>query len=124
MSNHALALPSTNDSSTVLFINLSQFKPLTTTNYTQWAFKIQSFLEGRQLFHFFDGSHKCPEQTILEDGKQVPNPTFTTWSRQDCLLLASLVGTLDSSIAPLVTQSKSSHEAWTTLSSIFANPSR
>ncbi|KAL9237389.1 hypothetical protein vseg_011943 [Gypsophila vaccaria] len=62
MANHALALPSTTDASTVMFINLSQCKTLTTTNYTQWAFQIQSFLEGLELFNYLDGSYKCPDK--------------------------------------------------------------
>ncbi|KAL9237537.1 hypothetical protein vseg_012072 [Gypsophila vaccaria] len=124
MTSHALVLPATNDTSAVMFVNLSQCTKLTTTNYSQWAFQIQFFLEGLELFQFLDGSHDCPEKTITVDDKPTPNPAYTVWSRQDRLLLAAVVGTLDGSIAPLVTQSKSAREAWATLSSTFANPSR
>ena len=44
--------------------------------------------------------------------------------RQDNLIFSALVGSLTPSIIPLIQQTNSSREAWTTLANIYARPSR
>ncbi|KAL9230659.1 hypothetical protein vseg_005982 [Gypsophila vaccaria] len=115
--------------SLVHFNNCTQLKD--TNTYRQWRFQIQSMLNGFGLFDFLDGTNMPPPKEIVStptppDTKSVttPNPAYTTWYRQDQLILGALAGTLSPSVASLIVHVQTSHEAWTTLLRTYANPSR
>ncbi|KAJ8623947.1 hypothetical protein MRB53_032477 [Persea americana] len=105
----------------VQFTNAIKLIP---TNYITWKAQIKSILVGYGLFKFFDGTHLAPAQMITTNNVATPNPAYATWMRQDQLLYGALVGTLASTVAPLITQVDTSHEAWKILEDTYANPSR
>nr|DAD45035.1 TPA_asm: hypothetical protein HUJ06_003265 [Nelumbo nucifera] len=69
------------------------------------ALQIQSLLQGYDLHHFINGSQPTPPPTITVNDVSTPNPTHTTWKRQDRLIFSALL-------------------AWTTLATTYATPSR
>ncbi|KAJ8637449.1 hypothetical protein MRB53_011716 [Persea americana] len=105
----------------VQFTNAIKLIP---TNYITWKAQIKSILVGYGLFNFFNGTHLALAQMITTNNVATPNPAYATWMRQDQLLYGALVGTLASTVAPLITQADTSHEAWKILEDTYANPSR
>lgn len=105
----------------VQFTNAIKLIP---TNYITWKAQIKSTLVGYGLFKFLDGTHLAPAKTITTNNVAAPNQAYATWMRQDQLLYGALVGTLASTVAPLITQAETSHEAWKILEDTYANPSR
>ncbi|RVX23186.1 Retrovirus-related Pol polyprotein from transposon RE1 [Vitis vinifera] len=85
---------------------------------------MEAILIGYDLQKFIDGSHPAPPTTITTNNVVSTNPTYQTWLRQDKLLFGALVGTLSSTLVPLITQSKTSYEAWQILANTYARPSR
>ncbi|RVW13786.1 Retrovirus-related Pol polyprotein from transposon RE1 [Vitis vinifera] len=97
---------------------------LTPTNYLSWKTQMEAILIGYDLQKFIDGSHHVPPTTITTNNVVPTNPAYQTWLRQDKLLFGALVGTLSPTLVPLITQSKTSYEAWQILANTYARPSR
>ncbi|RVW40422.1 Retrovirus-related Pol polyprotein from transposon RE1 [Vitis vinifera] len=97
---------------------------LTPTNYLSWKTQMEAILIGYDLQKFIDGSHPAPPTTITTNNVVSTNPAYQTWLRQDKLLFGALVGTLSPTLVPLITQSKTSYEAWKILANTYARPSR
>ncbi|CAH9083683.1 unnamed protein product [Cuscuta epithymum] len=108
----------------LLSINLGNVIKLSPTNYISWKLQIQSILTGYGLEGFLDGSHPCPPATITSNGVINPNPAHVSWIRQDKLLFGALIGTLTPSVVSLITRANTTKDAWDTLSSVYAQPSR
>ncbi|RVW91741.1 Retrovirus-related Pol polyprotein from transposon RE1 [Vitis vinifera] len=85
---------------------------------------MEAILIGYDLQKFIDGSHPAPPTTITTNNVVSTNLAYQTWLRQDKLLFGALVGTLSSTLVPLITQSKTSYEAWQILANTYARPSR
>ena len=66
---------------------------------------MKAILIGYDLKKFVDGFYLAPMATITTNNKIKPNPEYQTWLREDKLLFGALVGTLSSSLIPLITQS-------------------
>ncbi|KAL4578315.1 hypothetical protein LXL04_014436 [Taraxacum kok-saghyz] len=105
-------------------VNFPSSLKLSSTNYLSWKTQIEALLYGLDLFKFIDGSNPSPAPTVAADGTSKPHKDFDAWFRQDRLLFGAIVGTLSSSIVPLITNAKSSLDAWSILSKTYANPSR
>ncbi|RVX13060.1 Retrovirus-related Pol polyprotein from transposon RE2 [Vitis vinifera] len=86
----------------LLTINLSNITKLSSTNYLTWSLQIQSLLEGYDLHHFIDDAHTPPPPTIIVTGVASPNPAYTTWKRQDCLIFNALLGAISVSLQSLI----------------------
>ena len=97
---------------------------LTSTNYLGWKTQVEALLQGLDLYRFIDGTHLAPEPTTAPDGSKVPHTDYNNWFRQDRLLFGALVGSLSPPIIPLITNAASSLDAWKTLASTYASPSR
>ncbi|RVW26307.1 Retrovirus-related Pol polyprotein from transposon RE1 [Vitis vinifera] len=97
---------------------------LTPTNYLSWKTQMEAIFIGYDLQKFIDGSHPAPPTTISTNNVISTNPAYQTWLRQDKLLFGALVGTLSPTLVPLITQSKTSYEAWQILANTYARPSR
>ncbi|CAH9148740.1 unnamed protein product [Cuscuta epithymum] len=108
----------------LISVNLGNVIKLSPTNYISWKLQIQSILTGYGLDGFLDGSHPCPPATINTNGVIHPNPAHVSWIRQDKLLFGALIGTLTSSVVSLITRANTTKDAWNTLSSVYAQPSR
>ena len=108
----------------LLIINLSNITKLSSTNYLIWSLQILSLLEGYDLRHFIDGADTPPPPTITVTGVASPNPTYTTWKRQDRLIFSALLGAISVSLQPLIARTTTSLDAWQTLViiQIFGHP--
>ncbi|KAL8120670.1 hypothetical protein AgCh_017739 [Apium graveolens] len=107
-----------------ILISLHQIIKLTSTNYISWKTQLEAKLLGYDLYKFIDGSFPAPPKTVTSDQTSSPNPTYTTWFRQDKLIIGALVRTLSPSLVPLISQCHTTHEAWQTLTKTYANPSK
>ncbi|KAL4563994.1 hypothetical protein LXL04_028043 [Taraxacum kok-saghyz] len=74
---------------------------LTSTNYLGWKTQVEALLQGLDLYRFIDGTHLAPEPTTAPDGSK---PL--------------------SSYHPSNHKAASSLDAWKTLASTYASPSR
>lgn len=110
--------------SPLVIISLPNIIKLTSTNYLSWKLQIEATLIGYNLFKFLDGSFPSPPPTIVTEKSTESNPAYLTWMRQDRLLYGTLIGTLESTIVPLVSLTKTSKELWDTLARTFASASR
>ena len=72
-----------------------------------------------------DGSNPCPSQLITnEQGKNVPNPDYSLWVRNDQFLLDWLNLTLSESVLTTMFGLNSSNQVWSALKTRFASESR
>ncbi|RVW17904.1 Retrovirus-related Pol polyprotein from transposon RE1 [Vitis vinifera] len=123
--NSQLIIPNAQEPTKPLtMITIHNSIKLTPTNYLSWKTQMEAILIGYDLQKFIDGSHPAPPTTITTNNVVSTNPTYQTWLRQDKLLFGALVGTLSSTLVPLITQSKTSYEAWQILANTYARPSR
>ena len=108
----------------LLNVNMVNVNKLTSTNYMTWRPQLHALLDGYDLAGYVDGSTPAPPQTTTVDDHPADNPEYTKWRRQDRLIYSSLIGTLSPPIQSLVTNTKTSHELWKSLSATYATPSR
>ncbi|XP_010415675.1 PREDICTED: uncharacterized protein LOC104701649 [Camelina sativa] len=118
-----MAAETVNVSQSVLHVNMSNITKLTSTNYLTWKVQVHSLLDGYDLAGFLDGSTPAPPQTTTTANQVTPNPSYATWRRQDKLIYSGLLGTLCSSIQPLVSSATSSNAMWKTIAATYASPS-
>ncbi|XP_010446055.1 PREDICTED: uncharacterized protein LOC104728824 [Camelina sativa] len=110
-------------SQSVIHVNMSNITKLISTNYLTWKVQVHSLLDGYDLAGFLDGSTSAPSQTTTTADQVTPNPSYATWRHQDKLIYSGLLGTLCSSIQPLVSSATSSHAMWKTIAATYASPS-
>ncbi|XP_010443976.1 PREDICTED: uncharacterized protein LOC104726746 [Camelina sativa] len=118
------AVTTGSSSSTLVSININNITKLSSTNYLMWNRQIHSLLRGYDLLAFIDPSHERPAETVTVDGKISPNPAYSLWLRQDNLLYSAIIGSIEVAHQPLIAAATTSLEAWTTLASTYAKPSR
>jgi hypothetical protein len=113
--------------SLVTFTNFNPTK-LTSTNYPVWLPQIVSHLKGGNIYGYVDGSTPCPSPTVTstKDGVSTtsPNPAFLHWSMQDQLLLGAINSVLSEKMLTHVTRCATSHDAWTTLETLFTSQTK
>lgn len=118
----------TNTSSTLIhrpliYMNSATQLPLrlTPSNYACWRAQCSSLFQGYNLMGYISGSFPCPQETITdENGVVVPNPDHAHWVQQDQLVYHAIL--LSMSTEPLmscIASSKTSREAWETLSELY-----
>ena len=81
-------------------------------------------LIGYGLLGFVIGNTSCPSPTIVFNGKEVENPTFTYWVHHDQLLLLGILVACDIDARTIISQAETSQQAWDQLQMAFANKSR
>lgn len=108
----------------LLNINMVNITKLTPTNFMTWNLQVHALLDGYDLTGHLDGSAPAPEQTITVADEVAVNPEFTKWRRQDHLIYSALIGTLSPSIQAMLTNTKTSHDVWKSLSTTYATPTR
>ncbi|KAH9618392.1 hypothetical protein KSS87_018143 [Heliosperma pusillum] len=104
---------------------------LTDTSYRSWRYQITRLLQGYGLFSYLDGSNPAPPETLsvtppddTTSPSLIPNPAYSTWFRQDQLIIGALAGTIHKDVSPVILDANTSHELWTTLETTYGNPSR
>ena len=73
---------------------------------------------------FIDGNRPCPPPILKVNGVDMINPEYSLWICQDQPILNVIVGSLSSRIILFITSLKTSKNAWTTLATTYAKPSR
>ncbi|KAE8671053.1 filamin A-interacting protein 1-like [Hibiscus syriacus] len=122
--NNQVIIPNAQEPTKLLtMITLHNTIKLTPTNYLSWKTQVEAILIGYDLQKFIDGSYPAPPPTTTTNNVISINPAYQTWLRQEKLLFGALVGTLSPSLVPLITQSKTSYEAWQVLANTYARPS-
>lgn len=108
----------------LLVVSLPNIIKLTPTNYLAWRLQIEATLVSYGLFKYLDGFFPAPPPTLTVESSTTSNPAHTTWRRQDRLLFGTLIGTLEQTIVPLVSLTKTSKDLWDTLATTYASASR
>jgi hypothetical protein len=92
------------------------------STFPQWRAQFEALLIGYDLIDFVTGIHKCPVIDALNfTASKAAN---SHWIRQDKLILHAILASTSTTITPLLSAYKTSHEAWTTLTRLYAGKSR
>ncbi|XP_010468510.1 PREDICTED: uncharacterized protein LOC104748593 [Camelina sativa] len=108
----------------LLSVNISNVTKLTASNFIMWSRQVHALLDGYDLAGYIDGSVIVPPPTVTTDSVTTTNPDYTLWKHQDRLLYSSLLGTIVTTVQPLLSRATTSAEIWTTLTNTYAAPSR
>ena len=110
----------------LVIINVTNHLPikLTPTNYVTWSKQMQSMLIGYGFLGYVTGSTPRPPPTIFVDGRDTENFVFAHWIHQDQLLLLAILGASDLDARTIISQAKTSCQAWDHVHTAFANRSR
>ena len=108
----------------LLTLNMTNVSKLTATNYLMWSLQIHALLDGYDLAGYVDGSITVPPAIVTIDDQVSVNPAHTLWKRQDKLIYNVLIGAISPPLQPLLSPATTALEAWTTLASTYAKPSR
>jgi len=85
-------------------------------NYIGWLSVIVSILKSHEMMGIVDGSNPCPPQFVTDaEGKNVPNPDYSLWVRQDQLFLGWLNITLSESVLSTMFGLHTSNQVWSAL---------
>ncbi|XP_010490303.1 PREDICTED: uncharacterized protein LOC104768061 [Camelina sativa] len=112
------------DSQNLLTINMTNVTKLIGTNFLMWSRQVYALLDGYDLTGYLDNTVEVPPLTRTVAGVTSDNPDYKIWKRQDRLIYSALLGAITVSVQPLPSTTTTSAEIWSTLSSIYAAPSR
>ena len=116
---------STNVSSSISTFTFTTPLKLDKSNYTIWKSQILLAIRANDLEGFLDGSHTCPNQLLTGESTSTntavisENPTYTTWKRQDQMILSWLLSSISVEILSIVVNSKTYRELWISLEEQF-----
>ncbi|XP_074362603.1 uncharacterized protein LOC141702915 [Apium graveolens] len=115
----------TNTNQFILFNPSSQLpiKLSGSSNFTTWKAQFELLLHGHDLFGYLDGSITVPANTITEEDKQIINPDYKIWFRQEKLIQNALLASVEPTLASIVATATSSKAAWDSLHMSYANKS-
>lgn len=103
---------------------MANVSKLTATNYLMWSLQIRVSLDGYSLVGHLNGSTLVPDQTLTINKEVSVNPAYTIWKHQYQLIYSALMAALSVTAQPIVSRETTTGQVWTTLSSIYAKPSR
>ncbi|KAF8397545.1 hypothetical protein HHK36_016463 [Tetracentron sinense] len=95
---------------------------LTPSTFFQWRAQFEALLVGYDLIDFVTGVKKCP--VIDATNSAASKAANSHWIRQDKLILHAVLASTSTTITPLLAAYKTSHEAWTALTRLYAGKSR
>lgn len=95
---------------------------LTPSTFPQWRAQFEALLIGYDLMDFVTGTLQCP--AIDAQQSATSKAANSRWVRQDKLILHALLASTSTTITPLLASCKTSHEAWTRLTRLYAGKSR
>ena len=93
---------------------------LTPSTFPQWCAQFEALLIGYDLLDYVNGISSCPSLV----GTSPTELNKTHWIRQNKLILRSILASTSPTITPLVATTKTSHEAWNKLKTLYVNRSR
>ncbi|KAG6756149.1 hypothetical protein POTOM_039573 [Populus tomentosa] len=92
---------------------------------TSFVLPMSSAPEGHGLLGYVTNKITCPDSTIAgADGVLQPNPAAATWLRTDQLILGWINSSLSDGLLSQVINSKSCHDAWTVLETLYGSHTR
>lgn len=92
-------------------------------NFTTWKAQFE-LLFGHDLLGHLDDTLSPPPSYITENEKNIPNPEYRLWLRQDKLIQTALLATVEPNLASMLATASSSRAAWDSLHIAFANKSQ
>lgn len=113
-----------NDKNTILNVNMSNVTKLTASNFLMWSRQIHALLDGYDLAGHIDGSQIIPSPTMTTEAGTETNPAYTIWKRQDRLIYSGLLGAMTTTLQPILSNTNTAAEIWSTLTATYAKPSR
>jgi hypothetical protein len=116
-------VPASDDKIIVLNANSQLHIKLDGDNFPAWRIQFLALLTGYNLIGYIDGTTTCPAKIIGEDPTNI-NPEFTTWTRQDQLIIHAIVSSVTATVVTHFATVKIAKQAWDTLSTMYANRSR
>ncbi|XP_041004150.1 uncharacterized protein LOC121249516 [Juglans microcarpa x Juglans regia] len=118
------AIPASNTDSPIITINAATTinEKLTPSTFPQWRAQFEAVLTGYDLIDFVTGVKQCP--AIDESNSAASKAANSHWVRQDKLILHTILASTSTTITPLLAAYKTSHEAWTALTLLYAGKSR
>ncbi|XP_019240824.1 PREDICTED: uncharacterized protein LOC109220808 [Nicotiana attenuata] len=90
-------------------------------NFATWKAQIFMIMPGHNLFGHLDGTSPTPSKTITQNDRQVENPIYNIWFRQDQLIQNAIMPSVDSTIATTVATASTAKLAWDSLHMAYAN---
>ena len=109
---------------TLLNVNMSNVKKLTSTNYLMWNRQVRSLLDGYDLAGHVDGSMAISSPTLTNDGQVTVNNEYSIWKRQDKLLYSALLGTITAPVQAILATTTTAADIWHTIGATYTKPSR
>ncbi|KAH0651911.1 hypothetical protein KY284_031823 [Solanum tuberosum] len=88
-------------------------------NYLLWEQQISLTIRSHNLHYLLNDSFIVPLTTIVENGKEFPNPEFLTYEQQDSALVSWLLTSVSPSLLPSLVGLTTSATIWKTLTQIF-----
>ncbi|KAF2286652.1 hypothetical protein GH714_023238 [Hevea brasiliensis] len=115
---------SSDTATTLITLNPTSQLPIKLTssgNFLTWQAKTTTLLLGYDLMSYVDSTFPCPSPFITDNNKQIANPSYKSWQRQDNLLRNAIMAFVDPCIASLVAFATTSKQAWQRLVTTYSN---
>ncbi|XP_019190776.1 PREDICTED: uncharacterized protein LOC109185249 [Ipomoea nil] len=96
---------------------------LTSSTFPIGKKQVESTLIGLDLLGYITGITKAPGQ-YSDEARTALNPAYTTWFKQDQIILSAILGSLSNVLQPIISSATSAHDAWICLSVSCAAASR
>lgn len=96
--------------------NFSSFIKLTRTKFLSWRAHLVPYFERNDLYVFVIGESKCSSKFIFTSANettssvQTINLAYTTWYKQDKIILSTIIPTLTEGVLSHVVNLQTSHE--------------
>ncbi|KAK6118072.1 hypothetical protein DH2020_048186 [Rehmannia glutinosa] len=96
---------------------------LNENNHLVWKQQVLAAIRGYGLEPFIDGTKKTPEPYLTGSSQEqrTPNPAYSSWMRQDQLLVSWLLSTLSEGVLITTVGKNTSKEIWDCLEAGFAS---
>ncbi|XP_042988799.1 disease resistance protein RUN1-like [Carya illinoinensis] len=98
------------------------FEKLTSATFPQWRAQFEALLIGYDLIDFVTGHRPCP--AIDATNSAASKAAYSHWVRQDKLLLHAILASTSPTITPILASCKTSQQAWSLLTRLYAGKSR
>ncbi|KAF5468883.1 hypothetical protein F2P56_012994 [Juglans regia] len=95
---------------------------LTPSTFPQWRAQFEALLIGYDLNDFVTGKHQCP--VIDATNSATSQAAYSHWVCQDKLLIHAILASTSTTITPLLASCKTSQQAWSALTRLYAGKSR
>lgn len=115
--------------SMISFGNKTATVKLNDNNFLLWRLQILAALQGYGLEHHIEENSEIPPQfvqstedtTMSSSSRQMQNPEFVLWQRQDKLIISWLFGAMTEEILGEMTECTTAREVWVILENLFVS---